>query len=195
MRSKAPCDFGGFGGTHLECSAKKNGRRIMKHRLLEMLREEEKKHNTAAALRVKHISCEVGLPKKPETPEDLTAKTAKTTNTPKIEGENQQTRQTQAAKTAKTTEAEELGLVATWSSHFGFLSIHDPATGEWHDLHWKDAPEWARWEAKKRKELYREGDRRAPRLTSREIAEIWASENQPSNEEGIVEEHPVEDES
>ncbi len=166
----------------------------MKHRLLEMLREEEEKHNTAAALRVRHIPCEVGPAKNPEKPENLAAKTAKNTNMPKVEGENPEARQTRAAKTAKTTEAEELGLIATWSSHFGFISMHDPATGEWHDVHWKDSPEWSRWEAKKRKELYKEGDRRAHRLTSREIAEIWAAENSTSFEEGIVEEHPVEGE-
>ncbi len=166
----------------------------MKHRLLEMLREEERKHNTTAALRVRHIPYEGGPVKKDETPESLTVKTAKTTNTPKVEGENPEARQTQAAKTAKTIEADELGLITTWSSHFGFISMHDPATGEWHDLHWKDVPEWARWEAKKRKELYKEGDRRAHRLTSREIAEIWATENQSAEEDGIVEEHPVEGE-
>src|SRR5215218_962191 len=73
------------------------------------------------------------------------------------------------AKTATTTEAEALGLVAAWSVEFGFISVHDPTTGEWHDLHWKDAPGWARWEARKRKELYGAGNRKAHRLTSREM--------------------------
>ena len=70
--------------------------------------------------------------------------------------------------------------------------MHDPTTGEWHDLHWKDAPGWARREARKRKELYGDGNRKAHRLTSREIGEIWAAENQPAEDAGIVEDHPIE---
>ena len=52
-----------------------------------------------------------------------------------------------AAKTANTTEAEHLGLIATWSARFGYVSAHDPTTGEWHDLQTKDALEWAVGEA------------------------------------------------
>ena len=96
-------------------------------------------------------------------------------------------------KTDKTSEAQVLGLVATWSGEFGFISMHDPTSGEWHDLHWKDAPGWARWEARKRKELYGGGNRKAYRLTSRAMAQIWEAENSSSVDEGIVEDHPVEE--
>ncbi len=44
-------------------------------------------------------------------------------------------------------QASELGLVAVWSKHFGHISIHDPTTGEWHDLRREDAPGWAKREA------------------------------------------------
>jgi hypothetical protein len=37
--------------------------------------------------------------------------------------------------------ASELGLVARWSREFGFISIHDPTTGEWHDIPMKEARE------------------------------------------------------
>ncbi len=142
----------------------------MPSKWLSVLKEEESKHNTTAALRESQNSHGTRPQKKPKTPINATD------------------------KTDKTPEADALGLAASWSGEFGFISIHDPTTGEWWDLHWKDAPEWSRWEAKKRKELYKEGDRRAHRLTSREIAEIWAAENRTSREEGIVEENPVEGE-
>jgi hypothetical protein len=92
-----------------------------------------------------------------------------------------------------TTEAEDVGLVAAWSVEFGFISVHDPTTGGWHDLHWKDVAGWARREARKRKELYGDGNRRAHRLTLREMGEIWAAENPPAEDAGIVEAHPVEE--
>lgn len=89
--------------------------------------------------------------------------------------------------------ASSLGLVAQWSREFGYISIHDPTTGEWHDISWKDAPEWAKWEARKRKELWKAGNRRAFDLKAAEMEEIWKAEH-PEEEEGIVEEHPLEDE-
>jgi hypothetical protein len=49
--------------------------------------------------------------------------------------------------------ASDLGLVARWSSEFDYISVHDPTTGEWHDLAMQDAPPWAKAEAFKRKEL------------------------------------------
>lgn len=49
------------------------------------------------------------------------------------------------------------------------------------------------WEARKRKELYRDGNRKAYRLTSREMEEVWEAEY-VSEPEGIVEDHPVEEE-
>ncbi len=86
--------------------------------------------------------------------------------------------------------ASELGLVARWSSEFGYVSMHDPTTGEWHDVQTKDAPPWAGWEAAKRKELRRtEGATRM--LSAAEMEEIWETERYA--EEAIVEEHPVED--
>jgi len=48
-------------------------------------------------------------------------------------------------------------LVAKWSNHFGYISVHDPETGEWHDLPMKEAPDWARSEAFKRKDLKKAG--------------------------------------
>jgi hypothetical protein len=40
-----------------------------------------------------------------------------------------------AAKTAKTTtEDDQLGLVATWAMGFGYISLRDPTTGEWHEI-------------------------------------------------------------
>src|ERR671912_1724396 len=105
--------------------------------------------------------------------------------------EKLQTPESPAAETAKTTEAERLGLIATWSALFGYVSMHDPATGEWHDLQTKDAPEWAVGEARRRKEQYRGGNRRAYRLTSSEMEELWRA--QSPVDEGIVEDHPGEE--
>jgi hypothetical protein len=72
-------------------------------------------------------------------------------------------------------EASRLGLVARWSSEFGFISIHDPTTGEWHDLATKDCPEWAKNEAFKRKELRKkQGISRL--LKQGEMEQIWEEE-------------------
>jgi hypothetical protein len=62
----------------------------------------------------------------------------------------------------------------------------------WWDLQTKDAPAWALSEARKRKELYKDGNRKAYRLTSREMGEIWEAER-PDLEVGIVEDYPVEE--
>jgi hypothetical protein len=92
------------------------------------------------------------------------------------------------------TRVRRRGMVAKWSKEFGFVSIHDPSSGEWHDVAVGDAPPWARWEARKRKELYKGGDRRAYELTSRHMAQIWEEEHERGEvEEGIVEEHPLEE--
>ena len=96
-----------------------------------------------------------------------------------------------AAKTAKTTEAEHLGLIAVWSAQFGYVSMHDPTTGEWHDLQTKDAPKWAVGETRRRKEQYRGGNHRAYRLTSSEMEEPWRAV--ALVDEGIVEDHPLEE--
>jgi hypothetical protein len=91
--------------------------------------------------------------------------------------------------------AEELGLVAKWSKTFGFISLHDPTTGEWHDLPTSTTPDWAKSEAFKRKELWKSGDRRAFDLTRAQIEEIWEEEHPPHeiHDLGIVEEHPLEE--
>jgi hypothetical protein len=34
-------------------------------------------------------------------------------------------------KTDKTKGASGLGLIATWGLEFGYVSLHDPTTGEW----------------------------------------------------------------
>jgi len=74
-------------------------------------------------------------------------------------------------------------LVARFSrEEFGFISIHDPTTGEWHDIPTKGAPAWAKAEAFKRKDLYRSGERRL--LTQAELEEIWAKGR--IEDEGIV---------
>jgi hypothetical protein len=55
-----------------------------------------------------------------------------------------------------------------------------------------DAPDWAVREARKRKELYKNSNRRAYRLTSREMEDIWEAEREPEPE-GIVEDFPIEE--
>jgi len=42
--------------------------------------------------------------------------------------------------------AAALGLVAKWAPYKkakGCVTIHDPMTGEWHDLPYRDVPTWA----------------------------------------------------
>ncbi len=77
---------------------------------------------------------------------------------------------------SKTSNTPKQGLVARWSVEFGYISIHDPTAGEWHDLQTKDAPDWAVREARRRKELYKDGNRKAFRLTAREMEDIWEKE-------------------
>ncbi len=158
----------------------------MASRWLEALKEEENKHNTAAALRGGQNRHGIGPAGKSKTPVIPPSKTSNTLR------ENPPAPIKRASKTSETTEAERLGLIATWSAEFGFVSLHDPTTGEWYDLQVKDAPGWAVGEARRRKELYKEGNRKALRLTSREMEQIWKAER-PADEVGIVEEHPLED--
>ncbi len=150
-----------------------------RERLNKLLEEDNAIHNTTTTLRerVREFS---------ENVQTLTAKTAKTLTEYQDFSE---THQNPTAKTAKTQrEAERLGMVATWSVEFGYISIHDPTTGEWHDLRTEDAPGWAKRETFKRKELYKDGNRKAYRLTSREMEEIWKAERVPESE-GILKEH------
>jgi hypothetical protein len=152
---------------------------------LNSLKQGESKHNTAAALRESQNRRPTGPVAKHKTPTTRTDKTDKTSRA------NLPAPINPPDKTDKTTQAAQLGLVAAWSGEFGYVSLHDPNTGEWHDLQTKDAPGWSLWEARKRKELYKGGNRKAHRLTSREMEEVWEAER-PITEEGIVEEYPVE---
>ncbi|MBV9455593.1 MAG: hypothetical protein JOZ19_15995 [Rubrobacter sp.] len=121
--------------------------------------------------------------------------TAKTAETHADNQNHSGSVQNPTAKTAKTlSEAKRLGLVATWSIEFGYVSVHDPTSGEWHDPPTKEAPSWATGEARKRKELYKSGNRKALRLSSREMSELWEAEHASKELEGIFEEHPIEEE-
>jgi hypothetical protein len=156
---------------------------------LNSLKEEESKHNTAA-LREARSRRPIGPATRHKTPRNPPSETSKTPSGHRTEGKNLQTRQNPPSKTSETPKASQLGLVATWSVEFGYISLHDPATGEWHDLKTTDAPGWTVGEARRRKELYKSGNRRAYRLTARDMEEAWKSD-QPV-EEGIVEDYPVE---
>ncbi len=147
-------------------------------RLNELLKEENTLHNTTTTLREAPTPVSIrwrdaGLVKT-ETYQNPTPKTPKTLLGGSVFSENAQNL---TPKTPKTPpEAEPLGLVATWSREFGYVSIHDPTAGEWFDVATRDVPDWAKREAFKRKELYREGNRKAFRLTAREMEDIWEKE-------------------
>jgi hypothetical protein len=164
---------------------RKNGQCILPGKWLNSLKEEESKHNTAAALREGQSRRPIGPAAKRKTPKNLTDKTDRThrKNLPPLK--------TRTDKTDRTSEDDRLGLIATWSVEFGYVSLHDPTTGEWWDLSTTDAPGWAMGEARRRKELYKSGNQRAYRLTARDMEEAWKSDQPP--EEGIVEEHPLEE--
>jgi hypothetical protein len=91
----------------------------------------------------------------------------------------------------RTEEAEARGLVAKWSKMFGYISVHDPTSGTWHDVPTASAEAWMKWEAGTRKTMYKAGRRDAYDLTSADMALIWADENTVKEEEGIIEEHPL----
>ncbi len=91
---------------------------------------------------------------------------------------------------AEVEGASRRGLVARWSCAFGYIEIHYPTEGEWHDLSWKEAPSWARCEARKRKALHKSGDRRASERSSRDMEELWREEHPPEPEIGIIEDYP-----
>lgn len=55
-------------------------------------------------------------------------------------------------------EADRRGLVIKWSRHPGHVSIHDPATGEWHELATSDCPPWVLEDARAHRR--RGGERR-----------------------------------
>ena len=74
------------------------------------------------------------------------------------------------------SEADRLGLVARWARKKGYIGIHDPTTGEWHDVATNDAPDWARREAFKRKELRNlDGIKRL--LTRAELEKLYEPES------------------
>ena len=81
-------------------------------------------------------------------------------------------------------EADRLGLIAAWSHEFGYVSLHDPSSGEWHDLPTAEAPEWTKREAFKRKELQKLGGV-ADLLTSAELEEVWEREKMTADTRAI----------
>jgi len=91
---------------------------------------------------------------------------------------------------ARNSGAYRRGMVAKWAPYEtaeGHISIHDPVSGEWHDVPYKDAPRWAKWEARRRAELYRSGHRHAYDLSSAQMHEIWMRETElrlPCDEKG-----------
>ena len=160
----------------------------MASRWLDTLKEESK--HATAALREGQSRQPIGAPAKPKAPVNPPSKTSKTTNGHEVEAKNLQIPEKPTIKTSKTPEPAQLGLVAAWSAEFGYVSLHDPTTGEWHDLKTTVAPEWAVGEARQRKELYKSGNRRAYRISARDMEEVWKSD-QPT-ERGIVEDYPLE---
>ena len=48
-------------------------------------------------------------------------------------------------------EANRRGLVIRWSREPGYVSIHDPTTGEWHEVPAPGCPPWVLDEAKARR--------------------------------------------
>jgi hypothetical protein len=98
---------------------------------------------------------------------------------------------------ARANGAHLRGMVAKWAPYEtakGHVSIHDPGSGEWHDVVHKHAPGWAKWEARRRASLYKSGNRHAYDLTSAQMEEIWQQEH-TAQEEGIVEDHPLEEDA
>ena len=55
-------------------------------------------------------------------------------------------------------EADRRGLIIRWSKEPGYVSLHDPTTGEWYDLPISGCPPWvlddARAHHRRRKERY-----------------------------------------
>jgi hypothetical protein len=51
----------------------------------------------------------------------------------------------------KLEEADRRGLVIKWSREPGYISIHDPTTGEWHEVAASGCPSWVSDEAKARR--------------------------------------------
>jgi hypothetical protein len=148
-------------------------------------------HDTKSYLdRLEHYLTETGA---------LDSGTGRTGKTPNIDKITPTAAKAVAGKTGKITngyktDIESLGMIVTWAHEFGYVSIHDPVLGEWWDVLTKDAPAWALNEARRRKELYKDGNLKAYRLTSREMQELWEKEHPP--DPGLIEEeYPVEEEN
>jgi len=91
-----------------------------------------------------------------------------------------------AEQELRARKASALGLVARFCwEEFGYISIHDPTTGEWHDVSTEQAPKWAKDEAFKRRDLYKAGEKRF--LTQGELEEVWRKER--GEEEKGIEDH------
>jgi hypothetical protein len=91
--------------------------------------KEESKHTTA--LREVQSRQWIGPLAKSKVPVNLPSKTSKTTKGHQVEDKNLQSPEKPTVKTSKTPEPAQLGLVATWSGEFGYVSLHDrpPAGG------------------------------------------------------------------
>jgi hypothetical protein len=48
-------------------------------------------------------------------------------------------------------EADRRGLVIKWATQPGYISIHDPTTGEWHEVAASGCPPWVLDDAKARR--------------------------------------------
>lgn len=48
----------------------------------------------------------------------------------------------------KLEEADRRGFVIKWSREPGYVSLHDPATGDWHEIATTDCPPWVLEDAK-----------------------------------------------
>src|SRR5215210_2647733 len=89
--------------------------------------------------------------------------------------------------------AAQMGLCATWARKFGYVSLHDPDTGEWHDIPTRDANSGAEprmiSEAQRRKRLWRKGWHDAFNLNREQMESVWAEERRS----GIVSDPGVAD--
>jgi hypothetical protein len=92
--------------------------------------------------------------------------------------------------------AAQMGLCSMWVREFGWVAVHDPTTGEWHDIPTKEANygphPWMISEAQRRTRLWRAGDRNAYLLNREQMEQIWAQEfrqGEITGEPGIVDPH------
>jgi hypothetical protein len=105
--------------------------------------------------------------------------------------EKLETPESPAAKTAKTTGAECLGPHRDLASPVWVRLDAGPDDRRVARSPDEECTRVGRGEAVRRKEQYRGGNRRAYRLTSSEMEEVWRAEFPVG--EGIVEDHPLEE--